>query len=59
MFGKITYSEKGNTIIVKLDNRIVGAIKPNFGGYRYFPSKSSISGDWYKSVEDVKKSIEE
>lgn len=53
----VTFTDKGDTVIVKLDGRITGAIKPSTGGYRYYPAKSSMSGDWYGTINEVKQSL--
>lgn len=48
-------------IAVKLHGRLLGHIKGGLhgaGGFRYFPKGSTKSGAEYRTVEDVKRSIE-
>lgn len=54
----VTYKEYGATITVRVGKIIAGSIKPSEGGYRYFPAKSSQSGEWFATVEEVKQSLE-
>lgn len=55
----ITYFWKSNNVIqVKLDGRIIGTIKPKDGGFAYYPKGWKESGDVFKTISEVKRSIE-
>jgi len=51
----ITYVTK---IDVLLDGKKVGEIRPSFSGFAYFPKRDKIGGQVYKTVEEVKFSLE-
>jgi hypothetical protein len=56
----ITYKNKNSIIQVFLDNKIVGSIKKNKDNlYQYFPKGSKSSGEPFKTIQEVKKSLEE
>jgi hypothetical protein len=55
----ISYIDKGTKINVLLDNKIVGAIKKNKESlFQYFPKSSKSAGQPFKSLLEVKKSLE-
>ena len=56
---QITYKEVGATITVRVGKRVAGAIKPDGEGYRYYPANSRLKGDLFKTVDEVKQSLEE
>lgn len=47
-------------INVKLDGKVVGAIRLVEGGFRYFPkgSKRGVAGELFKTVREVQADIE-
>lgn len=53
---KTPYS--GVPISVSLDNKIIGLIKQVEGGYQYFPKGKKIGGEIFKTVREVKNSLE-
>lgn len=55
---KITYDLKDGALLVRLGRRIVGKIRKTEGGYHYKP-KGFAAGDTFKTVAEVKQSIEE
>lgn len=55
----IEYYNIGNgNIRVTLDGKIAGYIKPNNDGYRYYPLGDNFGGEWFKTIEEVKQSLE-
>lgn len=52
----ISYEE---SVIVRIDKKISGHIKPVDGGYAYFPKGKKEHGEVFKSTGAVKISLEE
>lgn len=45
-------------IRVYLDGKVAGSIRIEAGLYCYFPKTSKTGGDYFKSLEECKKSLE-
>ena len=56
---QISYKEVGATITVRVGKIIAGSIIPDAGGFRYFSAKSKIVSELFKTIEEVKQSLEE
>lgn len=58
----VTYKEYGpNSLVVRvnLDRRQAGTIEKEEAGWRYYPKGQLTGGDWFATVEEVQKSLEE
>ena len=54
----ITYKRNKGQILVFLDNVRAGTIRPVKGGFQYFPWRKDIGGRIFKTIEEVKHSLE-
>lgn len=54
----ITYSDKPDETTVYLLTRVVGHIRRDGDGWRYYPKGSRIKGEIFASVNAVKRSLE-
>lgn len=43
--------------IVRLGKKIIGEIRPDAGGFRYYPEGEKWGGDWYATVVECKRSL--
>jgi hypothetical protein len=55
----ISYSKNRKNINVYLGSKRVGTIRPVLNGYCYFVYLSDEHGEVFKTINEVKKSIEE
>ena len=55
------YTEGRNDVDVKvrLDGKFIGTIKPEDGGWRYYPKGQSVGGDLFKTLGLCQKSLSE
>ena len=55
----ITYKDSNDgTISVYLDGKLVGKIHEHARGFRYYPTGAKTGGDIYKTIAEVKRSLE-
>jgi len=56
----ITYTHNGNNmpVTVKLDGKTVGKIRPVSEGWQYCPTGSREGGEIFKTIKQVKESLQ-